>query len=158
MKVIHNKPGNSKDPQGSESNNLYKVLDKLPNVDFHYKLNKNQKYWYTKFGKVLVATKQLTEPDLIHLVNLAIALDTNAQAVKQMNDKGYNGGVIQTYNSGAQQISPHMVAQKMARATIKEISEHFGFGFKDRKKLGNQTTTPETQLSLFDEIKKALHG
>lgn len=158
MEVVHNNPGNSKASQSDDVKVLYKVLNELPKPDFHFKLNTNQKYWYNKIGKVLISTNQLTEPDLIHLANLAVALDTNAQAVKAMNDKGYNGGVIQTFSTGAQQISPHMVAQKMARATIKEISEHFGFGFKDRKKLGTQSSAPDGQLSLFEEIKKVING
>lgn len=156
MKVVHNNPGNKKTSQGDDVKVLYEVLTELPKLDFHFKLNERQKYWYAKFGKVLVATNQLTEPDLIHLVNLAVALDTNAQAIKAMNDKGYNGGIIQTYTSGAQQISPHLVAQKIARGTIKEISEHFGFGFKDRKKLGGQTTNNDGQLDLFEQIEQAL--
>ena len=158
MKVAHKNNGEIKSKENdAEAAALYEFLEKLPKPDVKYRLNSNQKYWYNYFGQELVLTNKLTKVDLVHLVTLSVAMSIYSESVKTMNEKGYDGGVVQTFKSKAQQISPHIVVQNKQLPIIKEISAHFGFGFKDRSKLKNVKTPDSGQYSLFEEMKKQLH-
>lgn len=159
MEVAHKNNGDIKSKKNdAEAAALYEILKKLPKPDVKYRLNSNQKYWYNYFGQELVLTNKLTKVDLVHLVTLSVAMSIYSESVKTMNEKGYDGGVVQTFKSKAQQISPHIVVQNKQLPIIKEISAHFGFGFKDRSKLKNVGPTDKGQLSLFDKTMKELHG
>lgn len=149
MKIIK---GDNIDP---DKKDLYKVLKKLPAAPGKFNLNDTQKYWYRFYGKELLATDKLTKVDLIHLVKLSVAVTMYQDAVGQMNLKGYSGGVVQTFTTGAQQIAPHVVAQKMALGNIAEVSKHFGFSFLDRNGLVKIPTAADpAQGDLFEGFTK----
>jgi hypothetical protein len=160
MKVVHqNEEKKTETSREEEAASLYGILKELPKPDVKFRLNSSQKYWYKYFGEELISTGKLAKVDLIHLVTLSIAVSTFSEAVKMMNEKGYNGGVVQTFGSGAQQISPHIVVQNKQIPVIKEISAHFGFGFKDRTKIKTvEDGGLSNQLSLLDQIDEMLKG
>ena len=135
-----------------KSNELYQALNKLPAPISRFNLNTDQKHWYKHFGKELLSTNQLAKVDLIHLHKLAVAVDIYTQAVAAMNEKGYNGGIIQTFTTGAAQISPHITAQEKAIKQIDDVSKHFGFSFRDRFKLEKPNQDDPAQTSLFDKF------
>ena len=134
--------------------NLYVILKKLPAPMKRFGLTKNQIFWYNHFGKILIDSKKLTDPDLIHLHALAKSIDYMLQAEEKINEKGYNGGLVQTFTSGATNISAHMTVREKMLKEIDNYSKHFGFSFKDRMKL-NEESGPSNQYTLFELEKMA---
>lgn len=138
--------------------NLYQILDKLPASNAKFNLSKDQKYWYDYFGQQLVDTKKLTKPDLIHLVQLATAVDYYIQNENEITKRGYIGGVVQIFKGGASNISGFISARKSFIAEINGLSKHFGFSFSDRSKLVDNKETDNGQIDLFEQFSKAKHG
>lgn len=136
---------------GDGSKNLYKVLENLPSPMAKFKLSTNQKFWYNYIGKILVETKKLTQPDLIHLHAFARSVDYYLQAEEQIAIKGYSG-LVQTFSSGASNVSGHITLREKMLKEIDNFSKHFGFSFKDRQKL-NESDQPSNQLSLWEQEK-----
>ena len=150
MKVIKN------DGEIAEVNkNLYEILKKLPVPSSKFNLTKDQKYWYEYFGQQLVDTKKLTKPDLIHLHQLATSIDYYIQAENKIREKGFNGGLIQTFKGGATNVSGYVTIREKMIKEINELSKHFGFSFKDRHKLIDSTPTDEKQTNLFEAFLNA---
>lgn len=136
-----------------QTKDLYVPLSKLPSANNKFDLTKEQKYWYKYFGEMLVATKKLVKPDLLHLHRLSRSVDYYLQAEEKIQALGYEGGLIQTFKGGATNISGHVTIREKMLKEIDQLSKHFGFSFLDRKKLAAETSTPENQISLFDEFK-----
>lgn len=138
--------------------NLYEVLIKLPAPILKFNLSKDQKYWYNFFGQQLIDTKKLTKPDLIHLHRLATSVDYYVQAEQKINEKGFDGGLIQTFKGGATNVSGYVTVREKMIKEIDELSKHFGFSFKDRSKLVEIKVGDPAQIDLFDSFLKANHG
>jgi len=134
---------------------LYTPLSKLPVSSSRFNLTKDQNYWYAYFGDQLVATKKLMRPDLIHLHRLARSVDYYIQAENKIQEKGYNGGLIQTFSNGATNVSAHITIREKMLKEIDELSKHFGFSFLDRKKL-KEEKQPDNQLDAFEQLQQAL--
>lgn len=153
MKVIKN------DGEIVEVNkNLYDILKKLPASNSKFELSKEQKYWYEYFGQQLVDTKKLTKPDLIHLHQLATSVDYYIQAEQAIREKGFHGGLIQTFKGGATNVSGYVTIREKMIKEINDLSKHFGFSFKDRSKLIDVAKTDENQTDLFAAFLKANNG
>lgn len=135
----------------NENQNLYAVLEKLPAPMKRFSLSKNQNFWYNHIGKILVETKKLTAPDLIHLHAFARSIDYYLQAEEKIAEKGY-GGLVQTFASGASNVSGHITLREKMLKEIDNFSKHFGFSFKDRQKL-NEPTQQTNQLTLWEKEK-----
>ena len=136
--------------EGVELNkNLYPILKKLPAPMKKMNLSKEQCYWYNYYGQLLVDSNKLTSPDLLHLHQLARSVDYLLLAEFKINEKGYNGGLVQTFASGASNVSGHVTLREKMLKEIDNYSKHFGFSFKDRMKI--QEPEKETnQLSLWE--------
>jgi phage terminase small subunit len=105
----------------------------------------------------LIDSKKLTKPDLIHLHGLAQSVDFFVQANAMINQKGYAGGLVQTFATGSSNVSGHVTVREKMLKEIDNYSKHFGFSFKDRMKL-NEKTGDDSQLSLFEKEMAAKHG
>lgn len=132
--------------------NLYQILDKLPPPISKMNLSKDQKYWYNYFGQQLIDSKKLTKPDLIHLHRLAKSIDYYIQAENQISNLGYFDGLIQVFKGGATNVSGHVTIREKMIKEIDELSKHFGFSFKDRQKLKDNSNTNPAQTDLFDDF------
>lgn len=155
MEVIHNSEEGWKNPETKKSNsNLYEIITKLPAAIGKFNLTKDQKFWYRYYGEQLVSSNKLTKTDLFHLHRLAQSIDYYLQAEEEISKRGYNGGLVQTYTSGAANVSAHWTLREKCLKDIDEISKHFGFSFKDRAKLVQIKEDP-AQLDFFDEFLKA---
>ena len=155
MEVIHNSEEGWKNPETKKSNsNLYEIITKLPAASGKFNLTKDQKFWYRYYGEQLVSSNKLTKTDLFHLHRLAQSIDYYLQAEEEISKRGYNGGLVQTYTSGAANVSAHWTLREKCLKDIDEISKHFGFSFKDRAKLVQIKEDP-AQLDFFDEFLKA---
>jgi phage terminase small subunit len=133
--------------------NLYVILTSLPAPDKKFNLTDDQKYWYKFFGKQLVESKKLTKPDLVHLHRLAKSVDYYIQAENHIDKLGYYDGLVQVFKTGATNVSAHVTLRDKMLADIDSLSSHFGFSFKDRSKLKEQTTNPG-QLDIWAEYSK----
>jgi P27 family predicted phage terminase small subunit len=138
--------------------NLYEILKKLPAPNSKFELSKEQKYWYEYFGQQLIDTQKLTKPDLIHLHQLATSVDYYIQAENEIRDKGFHGGLIQTFKGGATNVSGYVTIREKMIKEINELSKHFGFSFKDRGKLVEQKETDSGQQDIFKQFLEASHG
>lgn len=132
-----------------KNKNLYDVLDKLPAPLARFNLSKDQKYWYKYFGEQLVSSGRLTKPDLVHLHRLATTVDYYVQAEEKITEKGYDGGLIQTFKGGATNVSGHFTLREKMIKDLDELSKHFGFSFKDRSKLTDVKNFDPGQGDLF---------
>ena len=133
------------------NNDLYEVITKLPLPDKRFELSKDQKYWYKYFGDQLVKSNKLTKPDLVHLHRLARSIDYMLQAELEIERKGYHGGLVQTFATGASNISAHVSIREKMIKDVDDISKHFGFSFKDRAKLVQIKEDP-AQLDIFEQF------
>lgn len=135
----------------SEVTDLYKPLKKLPAPKFKYNLTEDQKYWYNFYGDLLIATKKLAPVDLFHLHRVARSIDYYLQAENAIQEKGYEGGLVQKTPNNYYQISAHVTVREKMLKDIESVSSHFGFSFLDRKKLALEKQN-NNQLSLFEAL------
>jgi phage terminase small subunit len=138
--------------------NLYEVLKKLPAPIAKMKLTEDQKYWYNYFGQQLIDSGKLTKPDLLHLHTLATSVDYYIQSEKQIREKGFHGGLIQTFKGGATNVSGYVTIREKMIKDIDRLSKHFGFSFADRSKIKDQKQVNENQTSLFEQFLQTKHG
>ena len=132
-----------------KNNQLYDILDKLPSPNAKFNLTKEQKFWYKFFGEQLVDSKKLTKPDLVHLHRLSTTVDYYIQAEAEINSRGFQGGLIQTFATGATNVSGYVTIREKMIKDMDELSKHFGFSFKDRNKLVDVKTSDPAQGDLF---------
>ena len=142
-----------------ENTELYEVLKKLPGPKKEMNLTRDQKKWWIWFGKEFLKTKQISQLDLVHLQRAAFWMDARCKAYKVIEEKGYQGGMVQTYSTGATQIAPHLTVVEKADKNLDEISAHFGMSIKDRSKLKtNKPPVDDGQLDFFEELKKMMNS
>jgi phage terminase small subunit len=131
-----------------KSEGLYKILEQLPDPPAQANLSDGAKFWWYWLGKEFVATRKISNLDLTHLQSAAFWLDQRCQAIGEIKRKGYYGGTIQVFQSGAQNITGHMTVVKDADKALDNISSHFGLSLRDRKKLQVEDKDPD-QMDLF---------
>jgi phage terminase small subunit len=151
MKVLH---GNKS--VENEQTKLYKILKELPQPDSKMALTAAQKYWWYWFGAEFLSTRKLTKVDLVHLQELAFWMDARSKAYKVVRKMGYDG-LVQTFKSGATNITGHLSVIEKADKHISDISAHFGMSIRDRKRLKEKQDNPD-QTNLFDELLKKKIG
>lgn len=155
MKVVHQNEEIKPGPKKEVDQGMYPVLKDLPKPTANMKLNAAQKKWWYWFGVEFVKTNQVSQVDLMHLQQAAFWMDARCKAIHQVNQKGY-AGLVQTFTSGATNVSGHVSIIEKADKHLADVSAHFGLSIKDRKKLDTKTSTDPNQLDLLDEITKAL--
>ena len=134
----------------SSEETLYKILESLPEPDVKMKLTSAQKYWWYWFGNEFISTHQFCKGDLVILRSAAFWMDARCQAYFKINSAGYEG-LVQTFKSGATNITGHVTIIEKADKRLDEISAHFGLSIKDRSKL--KVEKPDDgQLSLFEKF------
>ena len=134
----------------SQEESLYQALSSLPDPDVKMKLTPQQKYWWYFFGLEFIKTKQISKLDLIHLQSAAWWMDARCQAYFEIKKKGYKG-LVQTFSSGANNVTGHVSIIEKSDKRLDEISAHFGLSIKDRQKLKVEKVD-ENQLSLFEKF------
>ena len=137
----------------SNNDSLYEILSILPAPDVKMKLSTSQKYWWYFFGNEFLKTKQITKPDLIHLQSASFWMDARCQAYYEIRKKGYKG-LVQTFVSGANNVTGHVSIIEKADKRLDEISAHFGLSIKEKKKLSVEKPD-DGQLSLFEKFLKS---
>ena len=153
MKIIST--GSTKET--AEKKRLYKILSELPNPETKMALTAKQKYWWYWFGAEFLSTRKLTKVDLVHLQALAFWMDARTQAYRKVKELGYEG-LVQTFKSGATNITGHLSVIEKADKHIAEISAHFGMSIRDRIRLKDKSEENPNQTNLFDELLKKKMG
>lgn len=134
---------------------LLQYLEDLPAPDSIFKLDAQGKKWYRFLGAKLLATKRLTEVDIPNLVLLANAWAQYSFAANQMNLKNrekMGAGYVQTYKTGATNITTEYKLRADAEEQILKISKLFGMSFRDRHGLNGFFQDNSGQLDLFDQL------
>ena len=135
-----------------EDHALYQILKKLPSPDVKFKLSAAQKKWWYYFGLEFISTSQIAKLDLIHLQKAAFWMDARCQAIKQIQLRGYTGGLVQIFASGANNVSAHVTIIEKADKHLDEVSAHFGLSIKDRQKLAGATSEDPDQLNFLKAL------
>lgn len=110
---------------------------------------------YVKMGNILAKNKLLKEKFLPALEVYAEAMSQWQFAVseiKKKNAKRMGDGYIQTYNSGAKNVSVEVTLRNDAEASLLKCFKIFGLDPKSEKEL--KGFTDPNQTSLFDELMK----
>lgn len=158
MKVVHqNQEVKKEEKPENEKSGLYEVLKELPKPTANMKMNAAQKKWWDWFGSQFVKTNQVSKVDLMHLQQAAFWMDARCKAIYEVNKRGIKG-LVQTFTSGATNVTGYVSIIEKADKHLADVSAHFGLSIKDRKKLDTKTATDPNQLDLLDEINKALNA
>ncbi|WP_370214820.1 hypothetical protein [Mesoflavibacter profundi] len=152
LTIAHKSDGHVEDSQSEQP--LYEILKGLPKPEARFKLNAAQKKWWYWFGYEFIKTKQISELDLIHLQKASFWMDARCQAMFQIHKEGYDG-LVQTFKSGATNVTGHVSIIEKADKHLDEVSAHFGLSIKDRMKIKTDVQ-PDNQLSLFDKVVQKL--
>lgn len=158
LEVVHKSIGEIKGTSSLEEKKLYEILEKLPTPKKEFNLTKDQKKCWYWFGKEFLATKQLTELDLNHLVNAAISMDARNKMILKINllnelDPDGTAGWVQVFQNKTTNVSGYQTMYEKATKQLEDISAHFGLSFRDRNKL-KMPAGESGQLDMFDEWMK----
>lgn len=122
-------------------------------------LTDSAKKHYKFMGNVLAKNDRLKE---IYLNGLEIYAEAMAQfqfaneRIKEKNKDKYGTGYIQTFASGASNISTELSLRNNAADTLFKCFKTFGLDPKSDKEL--KSTSDPAQGSLFDELMKLKNG
>lgn len=152
LTIAHKSDGSVEESKNEQP--LYEILKNLPKPEARFKLNASQKKWWYWFGYELVKTHQIAKLDLKHLQKAAFWMDVRCQAISKINKEGYDG-LVQTFKSGATNVTGHVSILEKADKHLDEVSAHFGLSIKDRMKIKTDVQ-PDNQLSLFEKVAQQL--
>ncbi len=133
------------------------TLDKIPKPPSH--LTDDGKKYYLSMGKVLIKHERLKD---IYLNALEIYAEAMCQfsfalnRIKEKNKSDFGTGYIQTFKTGAQNISVELTLKKDAEDTLFKCFKLFGLDPKSDKEL--KGAADPNQTSLFEELMKAKNG
>lgn len=128
------------------------ILKELPTAPTY--LGTKAKSHYKRFGKVLISTESLKR---IHLGALEILAENFEQwewAVREIRKKNKNGksaaGYVQTFGSGAKNVSVEITIKRDAEKAIMQCFKQFGLDPKSEKEL--KATVDPAQGDLFEQF------
>lgn len=114
---------------------------------------------YKNMAKLLIKNKRLKETFLPALELYAEAMaqfEFACREIKEKNKEAYGTGYIQTFRSGACNITAEISLKNNAEATLLKCFKQFGLDPRSEKEL--KTETDPNQLNAFKELQKALQG
>lgn len=114
---------------------------------------------YKAMGEILARLDRLKETYLNALEIYAEAMaqfEFALRAIKQKNKEDYGTGYIQTFKTGAQNISVELTLKGDAEDTLFKCFKIFGLDPKSEKEL--KGLSDPNQTSLFEELMKAKNG
>ena len=129
-------------------------LTKVPAPPRH--LDSNEKKHYRDIGKTLITAGVLKSVHLIALEVLATNRAMWIYATKEIakkNRKKYGAGYVQTYATGATNITTELAMKARAEKCMLDNLALFGMDPQSEKKL-KKTMTDPAQGDLFEQFKK----
>lgn len=122
-------------------------------------LTDNAKKHYKTMGKILAKNERLKETYLNALEIYAEAMSQWQYAISEIqkkNSKDYGSGYIQTFKTGAQNISVEISLKKDAEDTLMKCFKTFGLDPKSEKEL--KGTSDPGQLDFFEQLMARKNG
>jgi phage terminase small subunit len=116
-------------------------------------LTDEAKKHFTFMGNILAKNDRLKETFLNALEIYAEAMaqfEFALREIKRKNKRSYGEGYIQTYKTGAQNISVELTLKNNAEDTLLKCFKLFGLDPKSEKDL--KETSDPNQVSLFSEL------
>ena len=133
------------------------LLSRVPKPPVY--LTEYAKEHYRDMAKKLIKIERLKE---VYLPALEVYAESMAcwewalREIKRKNKMAFGSGYIQTYSSGATNITTEMVMMRNAKSDILDCAKIFGLQPDSDKKL--KSTTDPNQGNLFDELQKKLNN
>jgi phage terminase small subunit len=127
-------------------------LDKLPRPANWFECNERVKIIYRDIGKKLLEMRGMREFDSYALLMLATALDQYVYATREINrreNQEPGTGYIQTFLTGASNVSVEVTLRDRAFKQIIELASKFGLTLRDRMQMKTPQVDPD-QIPLFD--------
>jgi len=131
------------------------TLTKIPKPPAY--LNNSAKKHYKEMASKLIKLERLKDIFLNALEIYAEAMATwewASRQRKQKNSEDPGTGYIQTYRSGATNISTELIVMRDAEKTLFKCFKQFGLDPRSEKEL--KTDTNPNQLELFENLKKSM--
>ena len=133
------------------------VLNNVPKAPV-YLTDAAKKHWIT-MGKILAKNNLLKEKFLSALEVYAEAMaqwEFAIREIRRKNAASMGTGYIQTYNSGAKNVSVEVTLKNDAESTLFKCFKVFGLEPKSEKEL--KAVGDPNQGSLFDQMMKLKNG
>jgi phage terminase small subunit len=133
------------------------TLSRVPAAPVY--LTDQAKVHYKFMGNVLAKNDRLKQTYLNALEIYAEAMaqfEFALREIKRKNKLQFGDGYIQTYKTGAQNISVELSVKNNAESTLFKCFSIFGLDPKSEKDL--KDVSNPNQTSLFDELMKAKNG
>ena len=157
MKVL--KPNFEKERAKEEvSKDLFSNIDNLktlPPAAVWMNASSKAKRIYKEIGNHLLETKKLKAFDTYALLMLSVALEQYAWAVGEIeknNKTSLGSGYVQTYSTGAKNITAELVVRKEAYKQILELAGKFGLTLRDRITMEKGKNPNPNQLNLNEQL------
>ena len=131
------------------------VLQELPKPPVY--LTDEGKAHYKIWGSKLITAKILKDQHLAALEVLANAMgefEWALREIKRKNGENAGRGYIQTFQSGASQVSAEITLKEKAEKKILQYLKQFGMDPRSEKELKTEDTGG--QFSLMEEFNKAM--
>lgn len=122
-------------------------------------LTDNAKKHYKNMGKILARNERLKETYLNALEIYAEAMSQWQYAISEIqkkNSNDYGSGYVQTFKTGAQNISVEISLKKDAEDTLIKCFKIFGLDPKSEKEL--KGTSDPGQLDFFEQLMARKNG
>lgn len=131
------------------------VLSEAPKPPVY--LNDKSKEHYKRMAKWLIKQGRLKETYLPALDIYAEAMDQfefSVRRIKEKNREEVGTGYIQTFKSGASNVTTEVSLKNNAEATLLKCFKQFGLDPRSDKEL--KAVHNPNQLSLFEELKTSM--
>ena len=122
-------------------------------------LTDEAKKYYVSMGNTLAKKERLKDIYLNALEVYAEAMSQFEFAIKQIkiqNKKSFGDGYVQTFKTGAQNVSVWLTLKNDAEDTLFKCFKTFGLDPKSEKELKGSNETG--QLNFFEEMQKLKNG
>lgn len=120
-------------------------------------LDKTAKSCFIAVGNFLAKRDRLSELHLHNLEVYAVAYSQWVFANKwltDLNKEDMGSGFIQTFKTGAQQLSPQVILRNDAADTMLKCSKQFGLDPKSEKDLRSVADDSQTKMNFEDDFNK----
>lgn len=114
---------------------------------------------YSQMGAILAKNSRLKELYLDALVVYSEAMAQYQFALQEIKDKNsdeYGSGFVQTFRTGAQNVSVYVTLKNDAQDTLFKCFKIFGLDPKSEKEL--KSTIDPDQTNLFEQFMNAKNG
>jgi phage terminase small subunit len=132
------------------------LLSQVPKPPVY--LTDEAKEHYKEMGKILCSSKRMKEtflPALQVFAEYMAQFEFACRKIKEENKKEFGKGYVQTFSSGAKNVSVYVSLRNDAAGELLKCFKIFGMDPKSEKEM---KPVDPAQTSLFDELMKMKNG